>query len=122
MGNMSPTATENEQSSRVNYNGLHVAPPCVTFPIAWLQPVAYAAENLRSRSPNRSQFSWAGRRPISDEAGADTGEFGWRAAAIGWAISRDVIKRIESGEREVTDIELRHLAKALRVPPAVLLE
>ena len=45
-----------------------------------------------------------------------------RAAAIGWAISRDVIKRIESGEREVTDIELRHLAKALRVPPAVLLE
>jgi transcriptional regulator with XRE-family HTH domain len=45
-----------------------------------------------------------------------------RAAAIGWLISRDVIKRIERGEREVTDIELKNLAKALRVPPALLLE
>jgi transcriptional regulator with XRE-family HTH domain len=44
-----------------------------------------------------------------------------RAAAIGWNISRDVVKRIESGEREVTDIELRLLAKSLRVPAAVLL-
>jgi transcriptional regulator with XRE-family HTH domain len=45
-----------------------------------------------------------------------------RAAAIGWEISRDAVKRIERGEREVTDIELRLLAKALRVPAAVLLE
>jgi transcriptional regulator with XRE-family HTH domain len=45
-----------------------------------------------------------------------------RAAAIGWAISRDAVKRIESGEREVTDIEIRFLAKALRVPTAVLFE
>lgn len=45
-----------------------------------------------------------------------------RAAAISWDISRDTVKRIESGEREVTDIELRLLAKALRVPPAVLLD
>lgn len=45
-----------------------------------------------------------------------------RAAVISWVISRDVVKRIESGEREVTDIELRKLGKALRVPPAVLLE
>ena len=45
-----------------------------------------------------------------------------RAAVIGWDISRHVVKRIESGEREVTDIELRKLGKALRVPPAVLLE
>ena len=44
-----------------------------------------------------------------------------RAAVIGWDISRDVIKRIERGEREVTDIELRLLARALRVLPAVLL-
>jgi transcriptional regulator with XRE-family HTH domain len=44
-----------------------------------------------------------------------------RAAAVGWNISRDTVKRIENGEREVTDIELRLLAKALRVPPAVLL-
>jgi transcriptional regulator with XRE-family HTH domain len=44
-----------------------------------------------------------------------------RAAAVGWNISRDVVKRIERGEREITDIELRLLAKALRVPPAVLL-
>ena len=45
-----------------------------------------------------------------------------RAAAIGWVISRDVVKRIERGEREVTDIELKNLAKALRVPPGRLLE
>ena len=45
-----------------------------------------------------------------------------RASAIGWVISRDVVKRIERGEREVTDIELKALAKALRVPPALLLE
>jgi transcriptional regulator with XRE-family HTH domain len=45
-----------------------------------------------------------------------------RAAAVGWLISRDAVKRIESGEREVTDIEIRNLAKALRVPPAVLFE
>ncbi len=44
-----------------------------------------------------------------------------RAAVIGWAVSRDAIKRIERGEREVTDIELRLLAAALRVPAAVLL-
>jgi len=45
-----------------------------------------------------------------------------RAATVGWEISRDAVKRIERGEREVTDIELRLLAKALRVPAAVLLE
>lgn len=45
-----------------------------------------------------------------------------RAAVVGWAISRDAVKRIERGEREVTDIELRLLAAALRVPPAILLE
>lgn len=44
-----------------------------------------------------------------------------RAAVIGWSISRDVVKRIERGEREITDIELRLLSKSLRVPPAVLL-
>lgn len=44
-----------------------------------------------------------------------------RAAVIGWNISRDVVKRIERGEREVTDIELRLLGRALRVPPTVLL-
>lgn len=45
-----------------------------------------------------------------------------RAAAVGWSISRDAVKRIERGEREVTDIELRLLAKSLRVPPAILLD
>jgi transcriptional regulator with XRE-family HTH domain len=45
-----------------------------------------------------------------------------RAAAVGWHISRDTVKRIESGEREINDIELRLLAKALRVPAAVLLD
>ena len=45
-----------------------------------------------------------------------------RAAVVGWVISRDAVKRIESGEREVTDIDIKFLAQALRVPPAVLLE
>lgn len=45
-----------------------------------------------------------------------------RAAVVGWRISRDVVKRIERGEREVTDIELRKLAAALRVPVSVLFE
>ena len=49
-------------------------------------------------------------------------ELAARAQVSGWDISSFVIKRIESGEREVTDIELRKLAKALRVPAAVLLE
>lgn len=49
-------------------------------------------------------------------------ELAARAQVVGWDISTFVIKRIESGEREVTDIELRKLAKALRVPVAVLLE
>lgn len=45
-----------------------------------------------------------------------------RAALIGWAISRDVVKRVERGEREVTDVELGLLARAPRVPAAVLLD
>jgi len=45
-----------------------------------------------------------------------------RAQLVSWDISSYVIKRVENGEREVTDIELRLLAKALRVPIAVLLE
>jgi len=45
-----------------------------------------------------------------------------RAQVIGWDISPYVIKRIESGEREVTDIELRRLSRALRVPASVLLD
>ena len=45
-----------------------------------------------------------------------------RAAVIGWEISRDAVKRIESGEREITDIEIKFLSQALRVPPGVLVE
>lgn len=39
-----------------------------------------------------------------------------RAAAVGWPINRYIVKQIERGAREVTDIELRRLAEALRVP------
>lgn len=49
-------------------------------------------------------------------------ELAARAQVAGWDISTYVIKHIETGEREVTDIELRRLAKALRVPVTVLLE
>jgi transcriptional regulator with XRE-family HTH domain len=49
-------------------------------------------------------------------------DFAGRLAVVGWDISRDSIKRIESGEREVTDIDLLRLARGLRVPPARLLD
>lgn len=45
-----------------------------------------------------------------------------RAQVAGWDITFEIIKRIESGRREVNDIELRHLAAALRVPLPLLLE
>jgi transcriptional regulator with XRE-family HTH domain len=45
-----------------------------------------------------------------------------RAQVIKWDISAFALKRIESGEREVTDIELKKLARILRVRAAVLLE
>lgn len=45
-----------------------------------------------------------------------------RAQVAGWDITFEIVKRIESGRREVNDIELRQLAAALRVPLALLLE
>jgi transcriptional regulator with XRE-family HTH domain len=45
-----------------------------------------------------------------------------RAQIAGWNISFYTLKRIENGEREVTDIELKKLARALRVPAATLLK
>jgi transcriptional regulator with XRE-family HTH domain len=59
---------------------------------------------------------------IREKQGLTQEDLAGRSAAIGWLISRDVIKRIERKEREVTDIELKKLARALRVPPANLLE
>lgn len=59
---------------------------------------------------------------IRGELGLTQEDLAGRAAAVGWIISRDVVKRIERREREVTDIELKTLAKALRVSPARLLE
>lgn len=49
-------------------------------------------------------------------------ELAARAQVNRWDISLSVVKRIESGEREVTDIELVKLAKALRVPASVLVD
>jgi transcriptional regulator with XRE-family HTH domain len=40
----------------------------------------------------------------------------------GWDVSAEVVRQIELGLREVNDIELRIIAKRLKVPPAVLLE
>lgn len=44
-----------------------------------------------------------------------------RLARVRLLVSQYVIKRIESGEREVTDKEVKLLAKALRVKVDVLL-
>lgn len=40
----------------------------------------------------------------------------------GWDVSHKVVERIENGRREVNDLELRVLAKALRVPVAAFFE
>jgi len=45
-----------------------------------------------------------------------------RAQIQGWSISVDTLKKLERGEREVTDIELKKLAKALRVTVARLFD
>ena len=49
-------------------------------------------------------------------------ELAARAQVRKWDISAFALKRIECGEREVTDIELKKLAKILHVRAAVLLE
>ena len=59
---------------------------------------------------------------LRKKQGLTRDELSARAQVSGWDISSFVLKRIESGEREVTDIELRKLAKALRVPAAILLK
>lgn len=50
-------------------------------------------------------------RPVSQEVLAA------RAQAMGWDIGRDVIAKIELGERCVTDKELEQLAKLLNCTP-----
>lgn len=59
---------------------------------------------------------------VRDQLGLTQEDLAGRTAAIGWVISRDMIKKVERGEREVTDIELKRFARALRIPPALLLE
>ncbi len=44
-----------------------------------------------------------------------------RLAAVDFDASEDVVRSIENGQREVTDIELKILAKALRVRADILL-
>lgn len=56
------------------------------------------------------------------EADLTQEELAARCQVGGWEVSRDAIKRIERGEREVTDVELRKLAKALRTVPAAFFE
>lgn len=59
---------------------------------------------------------------IRQQLGLTQDELAGRAGVAGWDISRDTIKRIESGERELTDIDLKRLARALRVPVALFFE
>ena len=61
-------------------------------------------------------------RKLREAQGLSRDELVARAQLSGWSISFKVLKRIESGEREVTDIELRKLARILRVPVAHLLK
>lgn len=49
-------------------------------------------------------------------------ELAAKLQVAGWEVSAEVVRQIELGLREVNDIELRIIAKRLKVPPAVLLE
>jgi transcriptional regulator with XRE-family HTH domain len=80
-----------------------------------------AKPHIASRRTNRNSVGKTVKR-LRKQQNLTQEDLAGRAAAVGWSISRDVVKRIERGEREVTDIDLRVLAKALRVPPAVLLD
>ncbi len=80
-----------------------------------------ARPHIASRRTNRNSVGKTVKR-LRKQQNLTQEDLAGRAAAVGWNISRDVVKRIERGEREITDIDLRVLAKALRVPPAVLLD
>lgn len=54
--------------------------------------------------------------PLSQE------ELSARLESDGWKISRGTLAKIESGIREVTDVEIMLLAKALKVSPETLLD
>lgn len=54
--------------------------------------------------------------PLSQE------ELSARLESDGWKISRGTLAKIEAGIREVTDIEIMLLAKALKVSPETLLD
>lgn len=76
---------------------------------------------VRRRRTDRNEVGPAGAR-IRERLGLTQEDLAGRATATEWTINRDVVKRIGRGEREVTDIELKNLAKALRVAPAALME
>lgn len=54
--------------------------------------------------------------PLSQE------ELATRLELEGWKISRGTLAKIESGVREVTDVEVMILAKVLKVSPETLLD
>lgn len=74
----------------------------------------------------RTDRNTIGRRvaALRSEQGITQEDLAGRAAAAKtrWSISRYTVKRIESGEREVTDKEIRCLAEALRVSVQELFE
>ena len=78
----------------------------------------------RPRRPSRTDRNEVG--PViarfRSQLGLSQEDLAGRTAAIGWVVSRDIIKKVERREREVTDIELKRFARALRIPAALLLE
>lgn len=77
--------------------------------------------HVPKRTRNRNAIGGAVRK-IREAQNITRGDVAARAQVAGWDISEFAVKRIETGEREVTDIELRQIARALRVHPAVLLD
>jgi transcriptional regulator with XRE-family HTH domain len=59
-------------------------------------------------------------RRLRNEQGLSQPALAAKCQRIGWDIGRDIVARIESGVRLVTDSEILFLAKALNAPIADL--
>lgn len=82
---------------------------------------AKASKKKRKRHAARNAIGTAVTR-LRKAAKLTRKDLAARAYVGGWEIEAHVIVDIERGSREVTDIEVRALAKALRVPISVLFE
>jgi transcriptional regulator with XRE-family HTH domain len=85
---------------------------------------SHAKPNIKKTGPRRKDKNVVGKAVMRLRVAQDLSRalFAARAQVVGLNLSPHAVKRIERGERAVLDLELRRLAKALRVPIGVFLE